>query len=132
MLFRSTVEVPDDLPLVRGRPQQLQQVLLNLLINAKDALTGCEMQDRRVWLTAAPHADGVRLSVRDNGPGVPAAMRPHIFEPFVTSKRARGGTGLGLSVSKSLLETYGGNIEVVGEPGHGAEFRIWLPIATEE
>ncbi|MBK8098217.1 MAG: PAS domain S-box protein [Planctomycetes bacterium] len=123
--------VPPELPAVNARPQQLQQVLLNLLINAKDALLQEGKDTRTVHLSAAAEADGVRMSVRDNGPGIPPQLGNHVFEPFVTTKRARGGTGLGLSISKGIVEGYGGTIEVVSSPGQGADFRVWLPLSTE-
>ncbi len=126
------VDTPDTLPLVQARPQQVQQVLLNLLINAKDALLQCERDVRRVWLTACEADHGVAFTVADNGPGTPPALGTRIFEPFVTTKRARGGTGLGLSISKSIVEGYGGTIELQSAPGEGAKFRVWLPLAPLE
>ncbi|MFO1031039.1 MAG: PAS domain S-box protein [Planctomycetota bacterium] len=129
---RLSIEVPDDLPAVQARPQRLQQVLLNLLINAKDALLGVEREVRQVWLAATPRDGGVELTVRDNGPGLPEHLGARVFEPFVTTKRARGGTGLGLSISKSIVEGYGGRIVVESVPGVGATFRIWLPVAAAE
>ncbi|HEX6810838.1 MAG TPA: PAS domain S-box protein [Planctomycetota bacterium] len=126
-----TVDLPATLPLVQARPQQLQQVLLNLLINAKEALVQAGNEDRKVRLTAEPQRNGVQFQVSDNGPGIPANLGPRIFEPFVTTKRARGGTGLGLSISKSIIEGYGGTIGVESQPGHGATFSVWLPQSTE-
>lgn len=123
-----TLAVPEDLPQVHARPQQIQQVLLNLLINAKDALLQHGGDQRRVTLAAAVAGNGVLLSVTDNGPGIPTQLGARIFEPFVTTKRARGGTGLGLSISKSIVEGYHGTIEVRSKPGEGAEFRVWLPL----
>jgi two-component system, LuxR family, sensor kinase FixL len=123
--------VPEDLPLVHARPQQVQQVLLNLLINAKDALVHITDRAREVRLSAIADAGGVTLSVRDNGPGIPPGLINRVFEPFVTTKRAHGGTGLGLSISKSIVEGYGGRIDVDSEPGRGAEFRVWLPRSAE-
>jgi two-component system sensor kinase FixL len=126
---RLVVDVPDDLPQVKARPQQIQQVLLNLLINAKDALLQGGGGERRIEIGASPHEHGVRMVVRDNGPGVPESLGNRVFEPFVTTKRARGGTGLGLSISKSIVEGYGGTIDIASRPGEGAEFRVWLPLA---
>jgi two-component system sensor kinase FixL len=124
-----TISVPEDLPPVHARPQQLQQVLLNLLINAKDALQQEPLPQRRaVHLAAATSGQGVEIIVADTGPGVPTAMLDRIFEPFVTTKRARGGTGLGLSISKSIIEGYGGTLTVQNVPNSGARFRAWLPI----
>lgn len=126
------VDIPEDLPAVQARPQQLQQVLLNLLINAKDALGSCERDRRQVWLAAVVVDSGVRLTVRDNGPGIPSDLGNRIFEPFVTTKRARGGTGLGLSISKSIIEGYGGTIGFESQVGEGTEFGVWLPLAPAE
>jgi two-component system sensor kinase FixL len=130
--IRLEVDVAEPLPLVQARPQQLQQVLLNLLINAKDALLQAEGCERRVWLAVHAVDQGVALTVRDSGPGVPPQLGNRVFEPFVTTKRARGGTGLGLSISKSIVEGYGGTIALRSEPGRGAEFRVWLPQAPPE
>ncbi|MBM4059832.1 MAG: PAS domain S-box protein [Planctomycetes bacterium] len=123
-----TVDVAEDLPYVKARPQQIQQVLLNLLINAKDALLQAGGDDRRVWMSARVDGYGVQLEVADNGPGIPGHLGLRIFEPFVTTKRARGGTGLGLSISKSIVEGYNGTLDVESEPGQGATFRVWLPL----
>lgn len=121
------VDVSQDLPHVRARPQQVQQVLLNLLINAKDSLLHCDREVRKVRLSAAASGEGVELQVADNGPGIPDHLGQRIFEPFVTTKRARGGTGLGLSISKSIIEGYAGTLLVDSQPDVGATFKIWLP-----
>ncbi len=126
------VAVPEHLPQVHARPQQIQQVLLNLLINAKDALVNAAQDHRRVRISAAARDRGAELVVADNGPGVPEKLGARIFEPFVTTKRARGGTGLGLSISKSIVEGYGGTLTVDSAAGHGATFRVWLPEAPHE
>ena len=128
---RVVLDVSADLPPVHARPQQVQQVLLNLLINSKDALVQSGRDDREVRLHAETQDGGVVLAVRDNGPGVPLELGERIFEPFVTTKRARGGTGLGLSISKSIIEGYGGRILLRSEPDKGAEFRVWLPRSTD-
>lgn len=115
---------------VRASPQQLQQVLLNLFMNAKDAIAHQGVRpDSTVTISAretTSPAPGVILAVRDNGPGVAEHLRTRLFEPFVTTKRARGGTGLGLSISKSIIEAYGGTIDLGDAPGAGAELRVWL------
>jgi two-component system sensor kinase FixL len=126
------VDIPADLPPVHARPQQIQQVLLNLLINAKDALVHSGVSDRRVELSAKATENGVEFCVRDNGPGIPPALGDRIFEPFVTTKRARGGTGLGLSISRTIVTGYGGTISVASAPGQGAAFRVCLPLAPSE
>lgn len=131
--IRIDVDVPEDAPAVLSRPQQLQQVLLNLILNAKDALLGEEplREGRRVALRTEEEDGGVAILVGDNGPGIPPHLGDRVFEPFVTTKRAKGGSGLGLSISRSIVEGYGGRLTVRSAPGQGAEFRIWLPLAVE-
>jgi two-component system NtrC family sensor kinase len=130
--IKVVVEIPADLPSAMARPQQLQQVLINLLMNAKDALSQTSRSDRTIWLSGHAHDGLVCLSVRDNGPGVPEHLGVRVFEPFITTKRARGGTGLGLSVSKGIVESSGGTIELRNRPGEGAEFVVCLPRADAE
>ena len=129
--IRFQVEVPVDLPTVLAHAQQLQQVLLNLLTNARDALQSIRTGVRLVTVRAVVE-DGVSVScsVRDNGPGIPPDFAPRIFEPFVTTKRALGGAGLGLSVSKSIIESFGGKLTVRSVPGQFAEFTFELPLAA--
>tara|TARA_R110002096_G_scaffold194628_7_gene376970 strand:+ start:1089 stop:2561 length:1473 start_codon:yes stop_codon:yes gene_type:complete len=126
-----TVDVDDNLPAVFARPQKVQQVLLNLMINAKDALITHDVANRYVSLTAQRSGDGVEFAVADNGPGIETSVRDRIFEPFITTKRARGGTGLGLSICRSIIEGYGGTIQVATDDG-GSVFSVWLPIAPPE
>lgn len=126
-----SVELPDAMPPVLARPQQVQQALLNLMMNAKDALATLT-DGRAVTLSAGADSGGAWLQVSDNGPGIPEELGSRIFEPFVTTKRARGGTGLGLSVSRSIIEGYGGRIELETAPGQGASFRLWLPLSDHE
>jgi len=126
-----TINVDEKLPAVFARPQKVQQVLLNLMINAKDALILHETENRHVALTAQIAGNGVEFTVADNGPGIADAVRDRIFEPFITTKRARGGTGLGLSISRSIIEGYGGHIRLCAGGG-GAVFTVWLPLAPAE
>ncbi len=105
------VDVPADLAGVRARSQQIQQILLNLLLNARDALLDTGDQDRRITISARAHAPGmVRVNVIDNGPGIPPAHIDRIFQPFFTTKRSRGGTGLGLAVSTGIAESHHGRL----------------------
>ncbi|MFT4512485.1 MAG: two-component system sensor kinase FixL [Planctomycetota bacterium] len=126
-----TIDVADNLPAVLARPQKVQQVLLNLMINAKDALMLHDTENRHVSLAAQRAGEGVEFTVSDNGPGIEAQVRERIFEPFITTKRARGGTGLGLSICSSIIEGYGGTIRVDADDD-GSVFTVWLPIAPTE
>ena len=119
-----------DLPTVEGDGRQLQQVILNLVTNAIQAMAPQGGGTLRV----ATSRDGgeVVLEVTDSGPGVPAAVRPHIFEPFFTTKAEGEGTGLGLSVSYGIIASHGGRIRLAeGPSGRGATFQIMLPASTE-
>ena len=128
--IRLEVEVPADLPPVVAHPQQLQQVLLNLLHNAKDALQSTRSGSRLVTIQAFVKGGAwVSCHVRDNGPGIPPDLAPSIFEPFVTTNRAQGGTGLGLFVSRSIIESFGGRLTFQSVPGEFAEFTFELPQA---
>ena len=107
---------------------QLIQVLTNLILNAQHALEE-RPADRHVDIAASLSDDGqwLSLSVADNGPGVPAAIAPRIFDPFFTTKSVGQGTGLGLSVCRSMVEAHGGTLKLETTPGGGATFRVALP-----
>lgn len=119
------VELKGELPPVKANGNQLQQVLMNLMINAQQAMDGEPGQVTVV--TACPDDENVEIVVRDNGPGMSEEVRRKIFEPFFTTKEAGKGTGLGLSVSFGIIRDHEGEIEVRSEPGAGAEFVIRLP-----
>ncbi|HQU69958.1 MAG TPA: ATP-binding protein [Albidovulum sp.] len=124
---RITVSLPDDLPLVRGGPVRLQQVLVNLLSNAADAVEG--VGGAQIAVSADVVAGRVLLKVQDNGPGVPAAIADRIFDPFFTTKRVGSGLGLGLSISYNIMKDFGGDLRVANAPGGGAVFTVELNIA---
>lgn len=117
------------LPEVEGDPDSLHQVLLNLVLNAQQAMTTVDGPRRLVIETQAGE-DGrsVVLEVSDTGPGVPAEMVEKVFDPLYTTKAGAGGTGLGLAISRTAIEAHGGTLTL--EPSeHGARFRITLPAA---
>ncbi len=121
-------ELSSDLPAVLGDARQLQQVCLNLLTNAVQAMavTGGGVLRVRSYV-----ADGdVHLDVADTGPGISADVRERIFEPFFTTKREGEGTGLGLSVSYGIVTAHGGSIEVVETGAKGTTFRVSLPAGS--
>jgi len=108
---------------VRGNFHDLQQVLTNVLINARDAVT----PGGNVWISVGEDGDRVVIRIKDDGTGVPADLIDRIFEPLVTTKRGQGGTGLGLAISRRILDASDGEITVESDPGKGAEFSISLP-----
>ncbi len=118
---------------VLGDRQELQQVLLNLIMNAAQALAGVEAgHPRRLVLATARQAGEALLRVTDSGPGVPAAQVAHLFTPFFTTKAPGQGTGLGLSLSYGMVEAHGGRITYEPAQGGGAEFTVRLPLHDAE
>jgi two-component system, NtrC family, sensor kinase len=110
------------LPKVLAVSSQLQQVFINLILNAYDAMP----KGGEVRITARPVKDSVEIVFQDTGPGVPPEKRNYIFEPFVSTKE--GGTGLGLAVSYGIISAHGGSLELVPDRGPGACFRILIPV----
>jgi C4-dicarboxylate-specific signal transduction histidine kinase len=123
-------ELADDLPLVTGDRVQLQQVILNLLLNAADAMHRVDDRPRELVIrTERDEADRVRLGVQDQGVGVDAQALEKLFEAFYTTKS--GGMGIGLSVSRSIIESHGGRIWATPNEGAGATFAFCIPRAPE-
>lgn len=120
----------DNLPKVPVDIQQMNHVFMNLILNAAQAMEGRGTLE----LTTRLHADHQRvvLSIADTGPGIPANVLNHIFEPFYTTKEEGKGTGLGLSMVYGIVEDHGGRITVESEPGQGATFFVELPLKAPE
>jgi two-component system NtrC family sensor kinase len=116
----------EGLPRVRGNGERLRQLLLNLLFNAADALGG----KGRIDVRAYNGGGAVEVVIDDNGPGIDAAIFDQVFDPFVTTKPAGQGTGLGLAVCHAIVEQLGGSIEAANRECGGATFRVRLPTAT--
>jgi len=108
---------------VRGNFHDLQQVLTNILLNARDAVA----EGGNIWVKVGEERDCVVIRVRDDGKGIPADIIGRIFDPLVTTKRGQGGTGLGLAISRRIIDATDGEIDVVSTIGNGAEFSIKLP-----
>lgn len=114
-----------DLPSIEAHGSELNQVWTNLIDNAIDAMAGAG--DLEIAVSAGPGAESVIVEICDSGPGVPAAIRDRIFDPFYTTKEVGAGTGLGLHISRSIVERHGGDLELVAsEPGRTC-FRVTLP-----
>jgi len=114
-----------ELPLVICDGAQLEQVLLALMMNALDAMP----QGGNLWVTTKLRREdnAVRIVVRDDGCGIPPEILPRLFEPFLTTKESGRGIGLGLAISRSILERHNGDIEVQSEVGRGTTFTVTLP-----
>ncbi|MCG2578164.1 ATP-binding protein [Dechloromonas sp. XY25] len=113
-----------DLPMVECLPSQLNQVFLNLLVNAAQAIPGRGV----ITLRTRREGEHVAISVQDTGCGMPPEIRDRIFDPFFTTKPVGQGTGLGLSVTYGIVEKHGGRIEVASELGQGTTFTVRLPV----
>jgi len=118
-----------DLPPVAGSAAQLNQVFLNLLVNAMQAIEATQREDGLIIITTEKHAGEIIVSVADNGCGISDEIRPQIFDPFFTTKGVGDGTGLGLSITHSMVQDHGGRMEVESSHGQGACFRVILPVA---
>jgi signal transduction histidine kinase len=131
------VNAPEDLGLVEADAGQINQVLMNLCLNARDAMPNggrLELEtcnagadDSQTHASGSASADWVRLRVRDNGQGIAAEIQPRIYEPFFTTKEVGKGTGLGLAVAFGIVKEHRGWIKCHSEPGEGACFDIYLP-----
>jgi len=124
-----------DLPRVYCYPMQLQQVFMNLLVNAYQAIEeriGDSGETGAIWLRTEPRAGGVAIIVKDTGVGIPAENLDRIFDPFFTTKKVGMGTGLGLSTCFNIVERHGGSLVAESQPGVETAFTVWLPGAEAE
>lgn len=124
-------QAPARLPLVEGDRNLLMQVFANIITNAEQAISGA--RDRGTLSVAlALVGEAIRVTIADDGPGVPSVNIRKIFDFFFTTKRPGGGSGLGLAISLAVIKEHGGTIEVQSAPGKGASFCVSLPAAAEE
>jgi predicted ATPase/signal transduction histidine kinase len=120
-------QLAEGLPLVRGDRVQLQQVLLNLIVNAIEAMSGVKERPRELTIVSASDGpDTVSVEVRDSGTGLDPEHAPHLFEPFYTTKAE--GLGIGLSISRSIIEAHGGRLSSAANAPHGTVFLFLLPV----
>ena len=127
----TAVKLQEDLPKVVGNSNQLQQVFINIIANAKDVvLEGAPEQERRVFVESRAACGGRLIEVRieDSGKGMDEATRSRIFEAFFTTKPAGKGTGLGLSIAHEIIMAHHGYIGVISQPGKGSVFSVFLPV----
>ncbi len=124
--IRLHLEIPEEIPPVKIDPTHLAQALQNLILNAKEAMP----EGGEIFIQAAQVDSKVVIVIRDTGPGIPEEVLPRIFEPGFTTKPA--GTGIGLSVVRSVVERYGGEVKVQSEPGKGTAFKLILPAGRRE
>jgi C4-dicarboxylate-specific signal transduction histidine kinase len=122
-------DLSDDDAVVLSNPIQLEQVFINLLTNARDALEGAALREIRI--SSRCDEERVHITFADTGPGIPPEVESRVFDPFFTTKEVGSGTGLGLSITYSIVKEHGGEISVASKPGEGATFRIELPRGGE-
>lgn len=122
-------EIPSGLPAITADPNQMTQILTNLLLNAADATP----DGGQITVSARPllAADRVEIVISDTGHGIPPDVLPHVFDPFFTTKRTRG-TGLGLSITQTYVHSHQGDIQIESAPGKGTTVRITLPIEQKQ
>jgi signal transduction histidine kinase len=125
---RLEIEVEPGLPRIEADPGGLNQVFLNLLKNAGEAMGG---RGGLIRIALSLESERLVIRIRDDGPGIPAEALPRLFEPFYTTRGGEGGSGLGLSISQQIIAAHGGTLEVESEEGAGAEFTIRLPIEKD-
>jgi two-component system, LuxR family, sensor kinase FixL len=118
------LSLPPGLPEVRADRVQLSQVLLNLVVNAMEAVCAQSVRERRVRIQARRDDGRVEVAVVDSGTGIPAEMMPRLFDAFVTTKQA--GLGIGLALSRAIVQAHGGELLAENNAGGGATFRFTL------
>jgi len=123
----------DRLPPIEADTGQIQQVIMNLVLNARDAMEAGEIHVETAHLTHDPERGGpcVRLTVADTGHGMDEDVRRHLFEPFFTTKPAGQGTGLGLAIVHDIVQSLGGHIAVVSAPAAGSRFDVYFPVRAK-
>ena len=133
-MLKNSVEIRKEfqaVPKIQCSPSQINQVFLNLISNAAQAMEGRAEKGLITLRTLPEGEDMVRVEVQDNGSGIPADVLPRIFDPFFTTKDIGKGTGMGLSISFKIIEQHGGKILVDSEPGSGTVFSILLPVRAK-
>lgn len=115
-----------NLPLTKAKPEEIQQIFINIVANAVQA-----MQGKGRLIVSSKKLDGnIVVRIKDTGPGIPPEYLPRIFDPFFTTKGQGEGTGMGLNIVHKIAEKYGGHIDVESQVGNGATFIVWLPVNT--
>ncbi|MFD4928585.1 ATP-binding protein [Peribacillus butanolivorans] len=126
------LSLQEDLPFIKGSQPQIEQIIINLLLNAQDALDDCDISEKFITIHTYSEEEFMVVKVADNGAGIEAERLPLIFHPFHTTKDREKGTGLGLSVSLGIAKDHGGKIDVISAPGKGSVFFLRLPLQPED
>ncbi|MFB6346093.1 MAG: ATP-binding protein [bacterium] len=127
-----TKDLDPELPQIMANRTQIEEVIINILTNAKDELKNIDSDNRMIRVKTKPKGDrAIEIEIDDNGPGIPEEKRNSIFEPFYTTKTTDSGTGLGLSIAQGIIDELGGQIQIADSELGGASFRISLPISDD-
>jgi signal transduction histidine kinase len=127
---KSDIRLDANLPEVAGTEDQLQQVFMNLVSNAAQAMEPRDGGVLRIETKLSQNHNKVLIKVKDNGIGIPEENMPKLFEPFFTTKKKGKGVGLGLSVVYGIIQEHGGSIRVESKVGEGSTFKVKIPIGT--
>jgi signal transduction histidine kinase len=127
----AVVERKAELPPVAASPVQVNQVFLNLLVNAMQAIEATNREDGQIAIQTRCAGTDVIIEIADNGCGIPPEVLPQIFDPFFTTKSVGDGTGLGLSITHGIVQDHAGRMEVESTPGQGTCFRVILPVSRK-
>ena len=117
-------ELEPKLPFLRAHPNRLEQVIMNLVVNARQALDECSHDHKELWVQTGLRDREVFIKVGDNAAGIPEEQKRKIFDPFFTTKEAGKGTGLGLTIAQSIIKEFGGRIETYNNEKGGATFVV--------
>jgi histidine kinase len=135
--FSIVWDLEEHLPPILADPDRLEQVFINLLINARDAVDDHwqihdhDQRDKKITLKTEHSGKEIVVKISDSGPGIPDAIIDRIFEPFFTTKKVGQGTGLGLSISYGIIQECKGSIKAVSSPEDGTRFIIKFPVADK-
>ena len=119
----------EDVPFILGDEARLGQVFVNLMTNAAHAIPSGRCESNEIGVGVRRRGDAVVVEIRDTGAGIPAELQDRVFEPFFTTRRREGGSGIGLTLSKNIIEEHGGRIELASLSGKGSILRVVLPVA---
>jgi len=129
--IRVEKDLDPELPRIRASLNGLEQVVMNLIVNARQALDESDVDPKRLWIRTESREGAIRIEVSDNGGGIPGHLLERIFDPFFTTKTTGKGTGLGLSISQSIISRFGGRIEGHNNESGGATFLVTVPAGEE-
>jgi C4-dicarboxylate-specific signal transduction histidine kinase len=130
--IRTEVRLAPSSPAILGNPLHIEQIVINLIHNAMNALDGISRRDKLIHIETSRENDTVKLVVADNGTGLPDGVGEQLFDPFFSTRKNGEGTGLGLAIVKRFVEEHKGQIQYADNPSGGATFTISFPDCAEK